>query len=184
MKLNVKEYEEKMKKAVSVYRSELVSVRAGRANPAILDKLSVEYYGSPAKISDIATIKMADARTIVISPWETNQLKAIEKAILASDIGITPANDGKCIRLSFPQPTEARRKELTKQVAKMGEDAKVALRNVRRDANDKCKAMKKASEMTEDEQKTSEKEIQDLTDKYIKEIDAVTAAKNKEIMEI
>lgn len=184
MKLNVKEYEAKMKKAVEVYQDELAAVRAGRANPAILDRVSVEYYGAPAKISDIAAVKMTDARTIVISPWEASQLKAIEKAILASDVGITPANDGKVIRLVFPQPTEARRKELTKQVAKMGEDAKVALRNVRRDANDKCKAMKKASEMTEDEQKLSEKEVQDLTDKYIKEIDRVTAAKNNEIMEI
>ncbi len=184
MKLDVKEYEGKMKKAVEVYRNELVSVRAGRANPGILDKVTVDYYGSPTKISDIAAVKMPDARSITITPWEANQVKAIEKAILSSDIGITPASDGKTIRLSFPQPTEARRKELTKQVAKMGEDAKVALRNVRRDANDKCKAMKKNSEMTEDEQKTSEKEIQDLTDRYIKEIDSVTAAKNKEIMEI
>ena len=184
MKLNVKEYEAKMKKAIEVYQKDLVAVRAGRANPAILDKVTVEYYGAPAQISDIATVKMADARTIVIAPWETNQLKAIEKAILASDIGITPANDGKVIRLVFPQPTESRRKELAKQVSKMGEDAKVALRNVRRDANDKCKAMKKNSEMTEDEQKTSEKEIQDLTDRYAKEIDKVTAEKTKEIMEI
>lgn len=184
MKLNVKEYEAKMKKSVEVYSTDLVSVRAGRANPGILDKVTVEYYGSPAKISDIASVKMTDARTIAITPWEINQVKAIEKAILASDIGITPANDGKVIRLVFPQPTEARRKELTKQVAKMGEEAKVALRNIRRDANDKCKLMKKNSEMTEDEQKISEKEIQDLTDRYCKEIDSVTAAKNKEIMEI
>lgn len=184
MKLNTKDYEAKMKKALEVYAADLVSVRAGRANPAILDKVNVQYYGSPAKIADIATVKMTDARTISIVPWEANQLKAIEKAILASDIGITPINDGKSVRLTFPQPTEERRKELTKQVAKMGEDAKVALRNVRRDANDKCKTMKKNSEMTEDEQKASEKDIQDLTDRYSKELDKITAAKNKEIMEI
>lgn len=184
MKLDIKEFEGKMKKAVEVYQNELVSVRAGRANPGILDKVSVDYYGSPAKITDIAAVKMADARTITITPWEVNMVKAIEKALLASDIGITPASDGKVIRLAFPQPTEARRRELTKQVAKMGEDAKVALRNVRRDANDKCKLMKKNSEMTEDEQKTSEKAIQDLTDKYIKEVDAVTSKKEKEIMQI
>ena len=184
MKLDVKEFESKMTKSVASYKENLSTIRAGRANPDVLKKIEVDYYGSPTAISAIAEIKVADARTIVITAWDKSAMKGIEKAILTSDLGIHPQNDGSCIRLMFPPMTEERRKELSKQVSKMGEDAKVAIRNIRRDANDKTKAMKKNSEMTEDEAKASDKQIQDLTDKYIKDIDAVTAAKTKEIMEI
>ncbi len=184
MKLDTKEFEGKMKKAVEVYEENLDTVRVGRANAAVLARVNVDYYGVPTAINQVADVRVADARTLTITPWDAKMLKDIEKAILSSDIGITPQNDGKTIRLSFPQLTEERRKELKKQVAKMGEDAKVAIRNVRRDANDKCKDMKKKSEMNEDEQKQSEKTVQDLTDKYIKIIDDVTAKKDKEIMEI
>lgn len=184
MKLDTKEFELKMNKSIDAYHNELDTVRAGRANPNVLSRINVDYYGSPTPINQIGTISVPDARTIVIQPWDSTTLKGIEKAILASDVGITPANDGKVIRLVFPQLTEDRRKELKKQVSKMGEDAKVAIRNIRRDAMDKAKDMKKNSEMTEDEQKASEKNIQDLTDKFIKEIDVITANKEKEIMEI
>lgn len=184
MKLDTKEFEVKMNKSIDAYHNELDTVRAGRANPNVLSRINVDYYGSPTPINQIGTISVPDARTIVIQPWDSTTLKGIEKAILASDVGITPANDGKVIRLVFPQLTEDRRKELKKQVSKMGEDAKVAIRNIRRDAIDKAKDMKKNSEMTEDEQKASEKSVQDLTDKYIKEIDVITANKEKEIMEI
>ena len=184
MKLDVKEFETKMTKSVASYKENLSTIRAGRANPDVLKKIEVDYYGSPTAISAIAEIKVADARTIVITAWDKSAMKGIEKAILTSDLGIHPQNDGSCIRLMFPPMTEERRKELSKQVSKMGEDAKVAIRNIRRDANDKTKAMKKNSEMTEDEMKASDKQIQDLTDKYVKEIDNVTAAKTKEIMEI
>lgn len=184
MKLDNKEFEVKMQKSIDAYRNELDTVRAGRANPNILSRVDVDYYGSPTPVNQIGTISTPDARTIVIQPWDSTTLKAIEKAILASDIGITPANDGKVIRLIFPQLTEDRRKELKKQVSKLGEDAKVAIRNIRREAIDKAKDMKKDGEMTEDEQKASEKSVQDLTDKYIKNIDEITAAKEKEIMEI
>ena len=184
MKLDVKPFEEKMKKSIESYKMELDTVRAGRANAKILDRITVDYYGTPTPINQLGTISVPDARTLVIQPWDSSILKEIEKSILASDIGITPANDGKLIRLVFPQLTEERRKELKKQVSKLGEDAKVAIRNIRRDAMDKSKDMKKNSEMTEDEQKASEKTVQDLTDKYIKEIDVITASKEKEIMEI
>lgn len=184
MKLDTRDFETKMKKTIESYKNELDTVRAGRANARILDRISVDYYGTPTPINQLGTISVPDARTLVIQPWDTTILKDIEKAILASDIGITPANDGKLIRLVFPQLTEDRRKELKKQVSKLGEDAKVAIRNIRRDAMDKAKDMKKNGEMTEDEQKASEKSIQDLTDKYIKEIDVITAGKEKEIMEI
>ena len=184
MKLDTKEYESKMQKTIANYKENLSTIRAGRANPDVLKKINVDYYGSPTAISAIAEIKVADARTIVITAWDKSAMKGIEKAILTSDLGINPQNDGSCIRLSFPPTTEERRRELSKQIAKMGEDAKVAIRNIRRDANDKVKAQKKNSEMTEDEAKTSDKNIQDLTDKYIKELDSVTAAKTKEIMEI
>ncbi len=184
MKLDTKEYESKMTKSVASYSDNLSTIRAGRANPDVLKKIEVDYYGSPTAISSIAEIKVTDARTITITAWDKSAMKGIEKAILTSDLGIHPQNDGTCIRLAFPPMTEERRKDLSKQVAKMGEDAKVAIRNIRRDANDKTKAMKKNSEMTEDEAKASDKQIQDLTDKYIKEIDNVTAAKTKEIMEI
>ena len=184
MKLDTKDYEAKMKKTISAYTENLSTIRAGRANPDVLKKINVDYYGSPTPISSIAEIKVTDARTIVITAWDKSAMKGIEKAILTSDLGINPQNDGSAIRLSFPPTTEERRRELSKQISKLGEDAKVAVRNIRRDANDKVKAMKKNSEMTEDEAKQSDKSVQDLTDKYIKEVDAITAAKTKEIMEI
>ena len=184
MKLDTKDYEAKMKKTIASYSENLSTIRAGRANPDVLKRVMVDYYGSPTPISSIAEIKVTDARTIVITAWDKSAMKGIEKAIITSDIGINPQNDGSAIRLSFPPTTEERRKELSKQISKMGEDAKVAIRNIRRDANDKVKADKKNSVMTEDEAKQSDKLIQDLTDKYIKEVDSVTAAKTKEIMEI
>ncbi len=184
MKLDTRSYEEKMKKSIASYSENLSTIRAGRANPDVLKKINVDYYGSPTAISSIAEIKVTDARTIVITAWDKSAMKGIEKAILTSDLGINPQNDGTSIRLSFPPTTEERRKELSKQISKMGEDTKVAIRNIRRDANDKIKADKKDSAMTEDEAKSSDKAIQDLTDKYIKEIDSITAAKTKEIMEI
>ena len=184
MKLDTKDFEARMKKTMASYAENLSTVRAGRATPDILKKVSVDYYGSPTPIASIAEIKVADARTLVITAWDKTAMKGIEKAILTSDIGIHPQNDGSCIRLCFPPTTEETRRNLSKQVAKMGEDAKVAIRNIRRDANDKVKAMKKDGEMTEDEVKQSDKIVQDLTDKFIKEVDTVTAAKTKEIMEI
>ena len=184
MKLDTRDYEAKMKKTISTYSENLSTIRAGRANPDVLKKVSVDYYGSPTPISSVAEIKVTDARTILITAWDKSIIKGIEKAILTSDIGINPQSDGQAIRLTFPPTTEERRKELSKQIAKMGEDAKVAIRNIRRDANDKVKADKKNSVMTEDEAKQSDKLIQDLTDKYIKEIDTITANKTKEIMEI
>ena len=184
MKLDTKEFETKMQKAVAAYQENLSTIRAGQAKTAVIAKVTFEYWGAPTLITSMADVRVADSKTLTISPYDATTLKEMEKAILASDVGITPTNDGKIIRLVFPQLTEERRKELVKQVQKMGEDAKVAIRNVRRDANDLCKKMKKDSEMTEDEQKTSEKSIQDLTDKFIKEIDAVTSKKEKEIMQI
>ena len=184
MKLDTKEYESKMNKSLASYKENLSTIRAGRATPDVLKKIEVDYYGSPTAISSIAEIKVTDARTLTITAWDKSAMKGIEKAILTSDLGINPQNDGACIRLTFPPMTEERRRELSKQISKLGEDAKVAIRNIRRDANDKVKAMKKDSEMTEDEAKQSDKLVQDLTDKFIKEIDVVTAAKTKEIMEI
>lgn len=184
MKADLKEFEEKMQKQISGYEKLLTTVRAGRANPAILDKIQVDYYGTLTQINQMADIKIPDARTIIISPWDVSGLKAIEKAINASDLGINPMNDGKIIRLTIAAPTEEKRKELTKQVAKMSEESKVHLRNVRREANEKLKDMKKKSEMSEDEQKKAEKDVQDMLDKFIKEVDSVTAKKDKEIMEI
>ena len=184
MKLDCKAFEEKMQKSIVSYEGQLADIRAGRANPGLLDKIEVDYYGAPTKLNQMAEVKVTDARTIVITPWDATTLKNMEKAILASDLGITPANDGKIIRLVFPQPTEERRKELKKQVEKHGEDAKVAVRNIRRDANDAAKKMKKDGEMTEDELKASDKSVQDLTDKYIAKIDEITQRKTKELMEI
>ena len=184
MKFETKDYEVKMTKTVAAFGENLSTIRAGRANPDILKKVQVDYYGSPTPIASIAEIKATDARTLVINSWDKSALKGIEKAIMTSDLGIHPQNDGSCIRLSIPPMTEERRRDLTKQVSKLGEDAKVAVRNIRRDANDKIKALKKESVLTEDEAKTGDKAVQDLTDKYIKEIDAVAAAKSKEIMEI
>ena len=184
MKLDTKDYEAKMKKTIASYNDNLSTIRAGRANPDVLKKITVDYYGSPTAISSIAEIKVTDARTIMITAWDKSAIKGIEKAILTSDLGINPQSDGTAIRLTFPPTTEERRKELSKQISKLGEEAKVAIRNIRRDANDKVKADKKNSVMTEDEAKQSDKLVQDLTDKYIKEIDGVTALKTKEIMEI
>ena len=184
MKLDTKFYEEKMKKTIHTYSENLSTIRAGRANPDVLKKITVDYYGSPTAISSIAEIKVADARTLTITAWDKSIMKGIEKAILTSDLGINPQSDGTAIRLNFPPTTEERRKELSKQIAKLGEDAKVAIRNIRRDANDKVKSLKKDSLMTEDEAKSSDKAVQDLTDKYIKEVDVITADKTKEIMEI
>ena len=184
MKIDVKPYEEKMKKSVSVFEEELGTVRVGKANASVLDKVRVDYYGCPTPIRDIAQIKATDARPLTIQPWDKSTLKLIEKAILASDVGITPQNDGTVVRLTFPQLTEERRKELSKQVVKMGEDAKVAIRNIRREAMDKCKDMKKKSEMTEDEEKQSGTQIQDLTDKIIKNIDVIVDKKKADIMSI
>ncbi len=184
MKLNLNEFETKMKKSVASYSDNLSTVRAGRANPEILARVTVEYYGTPTPISQVAEVRAADARTLIVSPWDPTTLKPIERAIIASDLGLNPQNDGKVVRIAIPQLTEERRKELKKQVEKMGEEAKVAIRNIRRDAMDKAKAQKKAGEMTEDEEKTSGKDVQTLTDKYIKEIDSVSERKIKEIMSI
>ena len=184
MKLDLKPFEEKMKKSIAVLEDEFGGIRVGKASAKLLDKIKVDYYGSPTSIDGVATVKAPDPRTLVITPWEANMLKAIEKAVQASDLGITPQNDGKCIRLAFPSLNEERRKELVKQVTKMGEDGKVALRNIRRDANDACKTMKKNGEMTEDEQKASDKTVQDMTDKYTKQIDTITEKKKAEIMSI
>jgi len=184
MSFQTKLHEEKMQKAIASYEYNLASIRAGQANASVLSRVTVEYYGTPTNISDLANIRVADSKTLTISPYDASIVKAIEKAILASDIGITPTNDGKIIRLIFPQLTEERRKELRKQVLKEGEDAKVAIRNIRRDAMDLAKKLKKDGELTEDDLKSAEKSIQDLTDKYIKNVDTVTAKKEKEIMEI
>ena len=184
MKLDNKPFEEKMKKSIAVYGESLETIRAGRASTAVLNGIEVEYYGTPTAINQMAEVKVTDPRTISISPWDASTVKNIEKAILASDLGITPQSDGKVIRLLFPRPTEERRREMTKQVSKMGEEAKIAVRNIRREALEKAKEMKKNGEMTEDEQTASEKAVQDLTDKYIKEVDQVTANKNAEIMDI
>ncbi len=177
-------YTSKMQKSIEVLKSDFATVRAGRANPAVLDKITVEHYGSSMLINQLASVSSPEPRMLVIQPWDSSAVKAIEKAILASDLGINPQNDGKVIRLTFPQLTEERRKDLTKQVKKMGEDAKVAVRNIRRDAVDTFRAQKKKSEITEDDLKSLEKDIQDATDKYCKEIDAETAKKEKELMEL
>lgn len=184
MKLELKEFEEKMKKSVAGLESEYATISAGRASASVLDRVQVEYFGSNMPINQVAEIKMPDPRTLVISPWDASCLKNIEKAILASDLGINPQNDGKVIRLAFPQPTEERRKELAKKAEKFAEECKIAVRNVRRDANEKAKEMKKNGAMTEDEQKASEKQVQELTDKYVANIDKVAEAKKKEIMTV
>ena len=178
------EYEAKMKKTVEVLQNQFSTIRAGRANPAVLDQIKAEYYGTPTPIKQIASIGTPDPRTLVISPFDPSSLKEIEKALMTSDLGINPSNDGRVIRLAFPQPTEERRKELVKQIGKYAEDSKVAIRNIRRDAVEHYKAQKKSSEITEDDLITTEKDIQKLTDSYIKEIDLVAEKKEKEIKEI
>ena len=179
-----KPYDAKMQKTIEVVKSDFNGVRAGRANAAVLDKIQVLYYGTPTPIQQVASISTPDPRTLAIQPWDTSILREIEKAILTSDLGINPSNDGRVIRLAFPQLTQERRVELTKQVRKYGENGKVAVRNIRRDAIENFKAQKKNSEITEDQLKDLEKEMQDITDKRCKEIDALTAEKEKELMAV
>ena len=177
-------YEEKMKKTLASLEAELVTIRAGRANPHILDKLTVDYYGSPTPLQQVANITVPEARMIQIQPWESSLIKGIEKAILTSDLGLNPNNDGKVIRLIFPELTEERRKDLVKDIKKKGEAAKVAIRNIRRDANDAYKKLKKEEDVSEDEIKELEDKIQKLTDKYIKDVDEAVELKGKEIMTV
>lgn len=175
---------EKMEKTVSVLKRDYGAIRAGRANPAVLDKITVDYYGTATPINQLASVSVSEARILTIQPWDKSVLHAIEKAIQVSDIGINPQNDGTVIRLVFPQLTEDHRKSIVKDVSKMAEESKVAIRSIRRDAMDKLKKMEKASEITEDDLKDGEEEVQDLTDEYIKEIDKLAAAKQEEVMEI
>ena len=178
------EFTRKMDRTLEILKEDFGAIRAGRANAKVLDRISVEYYGVETPIGQVGTISSPDARTLIISPWDASLLKSIEKAIQVSDLGINPQNDGRIIRLVFPQLTEERRKELTKQVKNLGEGAKVAVRNIRRDAMDYIKKLKKDSEITEDDQKKAEKDLQELTDKYIKKVDDACAVKEKELMEI
>lgn len=184
LKDEYKVYEEKMKKSIESVANDFAAVRAGRANASVLNRIHVDYYGTPTPIQQIASVGSPDPRTLVITPWDASALKAIEKAILESDLGINPQNDGKAIRLSFPQLTEERRKELVKQIRKYNEGGKVAIRNIRRDAMEKFKAMKKKSEITEDDLKELEEDLQKLTDKRCKEIDDLTAKKEAELMAV
>ena len=184
MSPETKVYDEKMVKTIDVVKANFASVRAGRANAGVLDRIQVEYYGTPTALNQVAAISSPDPRTLVIQPWDGTLLKAIEKAIQASDLGINPQNDGRVIRLAFPQLTEERRKDLTKQVRKYGEEGKVALRNIRREAMDEIKKKTKKAELTEDDQKNLEKELQELTDKRCKDIDELTAKKEKELMAV
>jgi len=184
MNENFKQFKEKMEKSVDSLAGEYATIRAGRANPHILDKISVDYYGQPSSLQSVANISVAEARTLMIQPWEASLIKEIEKAILTADLGLTPNNDGKVIRLTFPELTEERRKELVKDVKKKGESAKVAIRNIRRDANDMIKKQQKANEISEDEQKDAESEIQKLTDQFVSQIDQMIEEKSKEIMTV
>jgi len=178
------EYEGKMKKTIEVLQSQYSTIRAGRANPSVLEQIRVDYYGAPTPINQIASVSTPDPRTLLIQPWDASSLKSIEKAILTSELGINPQNDGRFLRLVFPQPTEERRKELIKQVNKFAEESKVSIRNIRRDAVEKFKVQKKKSEITEDDLADTEKDLQKLTDDYIKEIDKVARKKESEIKEI
>lgn len=182
MELN--QYEEKMKKSLANLEDEYTAIRAGRANPRILDRIQIDYYGTPSPLQSVANISVPEARMIQIQPWDASLIKDIEKAIMASDLGLTPANDGKVIRLVFPELTEERRRELVKDVKKKGEEAKVAIRNIRRDANDAVKKESKANEISEDEQKQLEDKIQKLTDQYVSNIDAAVDAKSSEVMTV
>ena len=184
MNERIKPFEEKMEKSYLNLLDEYGSIRAGRANPHVLDQIKVDYYGAPTPLQSVANISVPEARMIVIQPWENSMVKVIEKAILVSDLGINPTNDGKCIRLLFPELTEERRKELSKDVKKKGENAKVAVRNIRRDANDKFKKLGKAEDISEDEIKDLEAQVQKLTDKYIAKVDDAIAEKTKEIMTV
>ena len=178
------EFENKMKKTCDALESQFATIRAGRANAAVLDQITVDYYGSPTPINQVASIATPDARSLLIQPWDASILKGIEKAIMTSDLGIHPQNDGRMIRLVFPPLTEERRLDLVKQTKKYGEEAKVAIRNIRRDAIEKFKKQQKASEITEDDYKNTEKDVQKLTDDYIKEIDKIMSSKEKELKEI
>ena len=184
MSVDFSEYSKRMDKTLKHLAEDFDAVRAGRANPKVLDRLTVEYYGQATALNGVATISTPDARTLVIQPWDASLLKEIQKAIQTSDLGINPQNDGRVIRLVFPMLTEERRKELTKQVKKYSEDAKVAMRNIRRDGMDYVKKLKKNSEITEDDQKKAEKDLQDMLDKFIKKVDEALAAKEKELMAI
>lgn len=184
MQSEYKEFEGKMQKTIEVLKREYATIRAGRANPAILDRISIDYYGTPTPLQQVASISSPEARTLIIQPWDASVIKAVEKAILVSDIGINPQNDGKMLRLNFPPLTEERRKELIKQVFRFAEEAKVAIRNVRREAIEIFKAQKKKSEITEDDFKVSETDIQEMTDNFCKEIDVVAHKKEKELLEI
>ena len=184
MSVDFTEFSRKMDRTLEHLGEDFDAVRAGRANAKVLDRISVEYYGSETPLNGVATISSPDARTLVITPWDTKLLKEIQKAIQTSDLGINPQNDGRVIRMIFPQLTEERRKELSKQVKKYAEDAKVAMRNIRRDGMDYVKKLKKNNEITEDDQKKAEKDLQDMLDKYIKKVDAALAAKDKELMSI
>ena len=184
MSVDFKEYSRRMEKTLEHLSEDFGAVRAGRANPQVLDRITVEYYGSETPLNGVATISSPDARTLIVQPWDAKLLKDIQKAIQVSDLGINPQNDGRVIRLVFPQLTEERRKDLTKQVKKYAEEAKVALRNIRRDGMDYVKKLKKNGEITEDDQKKAEKDLQDMLDKYIKKVDAALAAKDKELMSI
>ena len=184
LKDEYKVFEDKMKKSIDSVAADFAAVRAGRANAAVLDRIMVDYYGSPTPIQQIASIASPDPRSLVITPWDTSAVRSIEKAIQESDLGINPSNDGKSLRLLFPQLTEERRKELTKQIAKYAEGGKVAIRNIRRDAMEKFKKLENSGDLTEDDLKIAEKDIQKLTDDMIKKIDALYAAKEKELMEV
>ncbi len=184
MKYNTKGTEEKMQKSVAAYESNLSTIRASQANGSVVSKVTFEYYGAATKLVDMASVAVTDPKTLTITPYDRSTLKAMVKALQASDIGITPQDDGSVIRLVFPPLTEEHRKGLAKQIQKMGEEARVAIRNIRRDANDDIKKQKKNGEMTEDEQKASEKSVQDLTDRYIKTVDEITSKKEKEILQL
>ena len=184
MNENVKECSSKMDKAIDHFKKEIAAIRAGRANPAVLDKVVVDYYGAPTPVNQMAAVSVSESRILVVQPWDKSSLKLIEKAILASDIGITPTNDGEKIRMEFPKLTEERRKEIAKDIKKLAEETKVQVRNVRRDTLEKLKAMKKKSEITEDDLKSIEKDVQTETDKSCDKIDALMKDKEKEIMSI
>ena len=184
MKEKLDSTESRMKKVIDRLQSEFTTIRAGRANPSVLDKIVVDYYGTPTPINQVAAVSVPEARMLMITPWDANMIRAITKAILASDLGITPTDDGKAIRLVFPQLTEDRRKDLCKNIKKFGDEAKVAVRNERRDLVDKYKTMKKNSEITEDDLKDSDKKVQTLTDKYVAKVDELVAEKEKEIMSL
>lgn len=175
---------EKMQRRIDHLESEYSAIRAGRANPGVLDKVTVDYYGTPTPVNQVAAVSIAEARTLVVQPWDTSLLKDLERAIQMSDVGINPQNDGKVLRLNFPPLTEERRKDIVKEIKEMAEECKVQIRNARRDAIDKIKALKKSGDITEDDQKNGEKKVQDLTDKFTKEVDAVSDKKQKEIMAI